>query len=311
MVTRRRRVAVVAVVGVICAVAAGLAGYRAWFAVDDPESARCTAPPVEVGAQRDAATHRELDVAFTCEGKKLAGTIYLPREAGRHPGVVWVHGAGQAQRLGWGGQLVPGLVQAGVAVLSYDKRGVGQSEGDCCPGDDGHFNLLTADVEGAVSVLRGRPEVDPDKVGLAGASQAGWIAPRAADDTHAAFVALASCPTVPERIANLYERLARGDEGKLSRDEIARRLKEAKPSGFDPLPSLERMNMSGLWMFGSTDDRTPVEESVTVLDKLKAQGHDITVQVFPGAGHGLLDVPPTAPSAPSTLINWIVGHVRR
>jgi alpha-beta hydrolase superfamily lysophospholipase len=123
------------------------------------------------------------------------------------------NGAGEAERLGWGGQLVPGLVQAGLAVLSYDKRGVGQSEGDCCPGDQGHFNLLTADVEGAVRVLRAHNAVNPDKVGLVGASQAGWIAPRAANDTHAAFVALASAPTVSERVANLYERLAGGEKG--------------------------------------------------------------------------------------------------
>ena len=32
--------------------------------------------------------------------------------------------------------------------------------------------------------------------------------PRTADVTDAAFVALASAPTVPERTANLYERLA-------------------------------------------------------------------------------------------------------
>jgi hypothetical protein len=42
------------------------------------------------------------------------------------------------------GPLLPGLVGAGIAVLSYDKRGVGQSEPECCPGDTGHFNLLTA-----------------------------------------------------------------------------------------------------------------------------------------------------------------------
>jgi hypothetical protein len=78
-----------------------------------------------------------------------------------------------------------------------------------------------------VGVLGAQPAIDPDEVGLVGASQAGWIAPRAADVTDAAFVALASAPMVPERTANLYERLASGEEGVLSRDEIARRLREA------------------------------------------------------------------------------------
>ena len=52
-----------------------------------------------------------------------------------------------------------------------------------------------------------------------GASQAGWIAPRAAVEKGAAFLALASAPTVGERVANLYERLSSGAEGQLSRDD--------------------------------------------------------------------------------------------
>ena len=293
----------------LLAVLGALVGHRLWLALTDPASAECSDPPIALGQQRAAPTHRELDVVFTCEDVRLAGTIYLPAGWGPSPGVVWVHGAGEAARLGWGGQVVPGLVAAGFAVLSYDKRGVGQSEGACCPGDQGHFNLLTADVEGAIGVLRAQAGVNPDLVGLVGASQAGWIAPRAANKTHAAFVALASAPTVSERTANLYERLASGEKGNLSREEISRRLSEAGPSGYDPVPDLRRMTIPSLWLFGSADDKTPVPESVAVLDQLRSDGHDITVRVFPDAGHGLLDVPPTAPDAPATVITWIQQQV--
>ena len=91
-------------------------------------------------------------------------------------------------------------------------------------------------------------DVDADQVGLVGASQAGWIAPRAAVETDAAFVALASAPTVPERTANLYERLAAGEEGELTRDEIASRVEDAGSDGFDPLPDLQHMTMPSLWL---------------------------------------------------------------
>jgi pimeloyl-ACP methyl ester carboxylesterase len=291
------------------AVAAVLLGHRLWLAVTDPASAQCPDPATTLGQQRTASTHRELDVVFSCEGVRLAGTIYFPAGPGPNPGVVWVHGAGEAARLGWGGEVLPGLVQAGLVVLSYDKRGVGQSEGDCCPGDQGHFNLLTADVEGAIRVLRAEDGVNSDLIGLVGASQAGWIAPRAANNTQAAFVALASAPTVSERTANLYERLAGGEKGSLSREEISRRLSEARPSGYNPLPDLQHMTMPSLWLFGSADDKTPVVESVAILDQLRSDGHDITVRVFPDAGHGLLDVPPTASDAPTTLITWIQQQV--
>jgi len=301
----------VAVAAVVLAVAVGgavvvykLVGSR----VDDPASARCPNPAIVTGATRSRPDHVEVYVRFTCQKAVLSGTIYLPSSSGRHPGAVWVHAAGKAARLGWGGDILPGLVRAGVVVFSYDKRGAGASQGTCCPGDTGHFNLLTADVVGAVTVLRHRPEVDGAQVGLVGASQAGWIAPRAANQAHAAFVALASAPAVPERVANLYERLARGDKGHLSRDEIARRLREQHNRGFDPLPDLEQMTMPSIWEFGTADIRTPVDESRAVLETLKAKGKDITIVVFPNAGHGLLDNPPTAAKAPATLIAWITSH---
>jgi cephalosporin-C deacetylase-like acetyl esterase len=184
--------------------------------VDDPADAQCEKPAITLGDRLDGGDHQEVEVHFLCEGASLAGTIYLPGSPGRHSAAVWVHGAGEAPRLGWGGQLLPGLVDADVVVLSYDKRGVGESEGECCPGDTGHFNLLTADAVGAVQVLRTLPEVDPARVGLVGASQAGWIVPGAAVDSDAAFVALSAAPTIAERTSNLYERLAAGEEGDLS-----------------------------------------------------------------------------------------------
>ena len=63
---------------------------------------------------------------------------------------------------------------------------------------------------------------------------------------------------------------------------------------------------------GSSEPRTntPTPESVQVLDELKAQGHDVTVLTFVGAGHGLLDNPPTDPDATPSLIGWVTSHDR-
>ena len=297
----------------VAVVLVAAAGGGVWLGhrlaqVDDPASARCDAPNVRFAQVVDRGDHREVVAHFRCEGTTLAGTVYLPRSRGPHPGVVWVHGAGEAPRLGFSGELLPSLVAADIAVFSYDKRGVGESGGECCPGDTGHFNLLTADAVGAVQALRERPEVDPARVGLAGASQAGWVAPRAAIDSDAAFVALASAPTVPERVANLYERLSAGEDGELSREEIARRLEDADDRGFDPAPYLSKMTMPGLWEFGTADVNTPVPESIAILERLKSSGHDVTVVTFDGAGHGLLDVPPTDPDAVPRLVGWVMHH---
>jgi hypothetical protein len=283
---------------------------------DDPASAQCAAPPVTFGQPVDQDDHQEVAVHFTCEGAVLAGTLYLPKTTrpgrpGRHPAVVWIHGGQQTARLRYG-ELVGALVQGGVGFFSYDKRGGGQSQGTCCPGDYGHFNLLTADAAGAVNALRARADIDPQQIGLVGASQAGWIVPRAAVTSHVAFVALASAGILPYGQVKAYAKLTGGNESSKpfpSKDKIAKRLKDAGPSGFDPKPFLAQLTIPALWLYGTADREVPVDQSVALLNQLKGQGKDFTIVTFPGAGHGLLDSPPTDPQAPSTFVAWVRKRV--
>jgi len=62
----------------------------------------------------------------------------------------------------------------GFAVLSYDKRGTGQSTGDWKRAD---FPTLAADVLAGVRALAARHDIRTNRIGLWGASQAGWILP--------------------------------------------------------------------------------------------------------------------------------------
>src|SRR5437867_3230351 len=138
MIHMRSRVLFVLFFAVIAVVP--LLGACGRSAFSDPETAACTEPPSTFDHPQVLADHQEVVVQFTCEGVRLAGTLTLPPGPGPHPALVWVHGSGQAQRLTYRAPLVQTLVQAGLAVLSYDKRGVGESQGVCCPGDAGHFN---------------------------------------------------------------------------------------------------------------------------------------------------------------------------
>lgn len=303
----RRVIVLVLLASLLAVVIVGVVFVRDLIA--DPPNASCQSPPATFGPPVSVTGHQEVAVEYTCEGAAQRGTLYLPAAPGPYPAVVWVHGAGPALRLGFAG-VIGSLVDSGIAAFSYDKRGVGESEGSCCPGDVGHFNLLAADVAGAVAALAARADVRRDEIGLIGASQAGWIGPKAAVQSGTvAFIALASATPLTERLTNLYERLARGDEGRLSREQISRRLAAAGPSGFDPVPYLRQTTAASLWMFGTEDDRVPVGESIALLDRLKNEGKDITTITFPGAGHGLLDMPPSAPMAPATLVDWIVKRV--
>jgi uncharacterized protein len=132
------------------------------------------APP-RTARRLDSETHE--DVRFTHGDIALAGTLITPRTTGPHPAVVLVHGSGPAARE----TVLPYarfLVRRGVAVLGYDKRGVGGSTGDW---DRATFDDLAADVVAATAWLRTRPDIDPRRIGLLGISQAGWVMPLAAN----------------------------------------------------------------------------------------------------------------------------------
>jgi pimeloyl-ACP methyl ester carboxylesterase len=72
------------------------------------------------------------NVTFANAGVVLAGSLTLPARAASVPGVVMVGGSGPSDRDNDTHFPPIGrhLVDAGIAVLSYDKRGVGGSSGD-------------------------------------------------------------------------------------------------------------------------------------------------------------------------------------
>jgi len=133
----------------------------------------------EGGAPRSAKRvdiERREDVRFSSGSVQLSGTLIQPIRGGKHPAVVLVHASGAADRE----QILPFarfLVRRGMAVLGYDKRGVGSSTGDW---NTASFDDLAGDVVAAVEYLRTRQDIDGTEIGLLGWSQAGWVMPLAA-----------------------------------------------------------------------------------------------------------------------------------
>jgi pimeloyl-ACP methyl ester carboxylesterase len=284
--------------------------------LNDPESARCNAPRVTFDDKLVLADHAEVNVHFRCVGTLLAGTLYLPKRAGPLPAVVYVHSSGPTTRWTWDVPWVKQIVRAEIAFFSYDKRGVGESQGTCCPGDQSHFNLLAADADGAVNAVRKRPEIDRARIGFLGTSQAGWVVPLAVVRSHhrVSFTALADGPAVTTHEEQQWSKDASEDSSNpppLTSDKMMEITRKLQPSGFDPIPLLEQMTVPGIWVYGRQDRSQPAEKSAATLERLrKTKGKDFTVVLFPRAGHGLLDVPPTDPRAMPTLLAWIQKHVR-
>jgi pimeloyl-ACP methyl ester carboxylesterase len=123
---------------------------------------------------------------------QLAGTFSVPNGQGPFPAVLLIAASGPEGRdENAGGHLVfvvlaDHLLRQGVAVLRYDKRGVGASTGDF---DKATFDDLVSDAAAAFGYLKSRSEVDPHRAGVIGHSEGGSIGPAVAvTDKDVAFV---------------------------------------------------------------------------------------------------------------------------
>jgi pimeloyl-ACP methyl ester carboxylesterase len=146
-----------------------LTKLRKAFAVNRPQEPK---PPFPYATE---------DVKFTNEkaGINLAGTLTIPQGEGPFPAVILITGSGSQNRneelLGhkpfW--VIADHLSRNGIAVLRYDDRGVGQSQGT-------PVNVTSADfaddAEAAFLYLRARKEIKTGSIGFAGHSEGGLIA---------------------------------------------------------------------------------------------------------------------------------------
>ena len=231
---------------------------------------------------------REEDVQFTSD-VTISGTLIKPLAGrGPHRVVVFVHGSGPTSRDAFF-SLPYYFAMHGVASLVYDKRGVGRSGGTYTHDvDSTRFELLAADAIAGIKLLSKRSDIDTTRIGMWGISQAGWIIPIvAARAPEVDFVMIVSGP-VTTLDQEGYFSLLTGDDGdgpRLPRAEIARRMKAYSPKGFDPVPFLRAMRISGLWIFGAKDESIPVDMSIEALEGLRKDGYPFEIVTFPAGQH--------------------------
>ena len=114
------------------------------------------------------------EITVRTMGVRLAGSITVPDGEPPHPAIVMIQGSGPANRDGDGyfDPIRSAFVRRGIATCSVDKPGCGRSSGDW----HDHAILDRAALMSAViAELRRHPHVDPDRIGVWGQSQGGWI----------------------------------------------------------------------------------------------------------------------------------------
>jgi hypothetical protein len=126
----------------------------------------------------------EEDVTFTFGPHDLHGILTLPTSEGPYPATVLISGSVNAATGARNGvscryfvEHARQMVLSGFAVLRYDPPGVGRSTGES------GFESLDARAQEALAALqylKSRPDVRPERVGLWGVSQGGWVIAMAA-----------------------------------------------------------------------------------------------------------------------------------
>ncbi|MEU1896009.1 alpha/beta hydrolase family protein [Streptomyces pristinaespiralis] len=267
---RELRTAVWALVTVLL-VATGLAGVVLWQNSYDMEEQR---------------------VSIRHGGHTLNGVLATPKDGRtRHGLVVHIHGDGPVDATHDDGYrpMWEANAEAGYASLSWDKPGVAGAPGDWLAQS---MDDRADEAAAAIAWARARPDIDGDRIGLWGASQAGWVLPKVAARTPVSF-AIAVSPAVNWLRQGRYNLLAelRADgasaartDAEIARSDTVRRLLRRHATFEEYIRTMggEADGMTaGRWRFISRNHTADATQDLRALRGvpvlLTLAGHDVHV----------------------------------
>ncbi|MEU2514777.1 alpha/beta hydrolase family protein [Streptomyces syringium] len=234
----------------------------------------------------------EQRVSIRHGGHTLNGVLATPKDGReRHGLVVYVHGDGPLDATHDDGYkpLWEANAKAGYASLSWDKPGVAGAPGDWL---DQSMDDRADEATAAIAWARARPDIDGDRIGLWGASQAGWVLPKIASKTSVRFV-IAVSPAINWLRQGRYNLLAqlRADgasaaraQAEITRSDTTRRLL-ARHATFEEYVKAMGGKADGMtadrWVFISKNYTADATHDLRALRGipvlLTLAGHDINV----------------------------------
>lgn len=253
------------------------------------------------------------DVKFESQGITLAGSVIEPEKP--LAAVVIVHGSDPVKREM---EFARRLAEKGIAVLTYDKRGVGESGGVYVgPSvgtnniDPANLNLLTQDADAAVKTFRTYLKDKKIPIGLIGFSQAGWIIPIAANkNPQIRFMVLFSCPTITTLEQLRFQFYTNGNTNfweNHTQDDAVEHIKNDPDryqfTATDPKVFLNTLSIPGLWLYGEKDIQIPVKLCIEHLNTFKVQGKPFDYALFNNLGHNTSSGNNTEPL--DIAVQWI------
>jgi cephalosporin-C deacetylase-like acetyl esterase len=110
------------------------------------------------------------EVWFHCSGLRCHGILYKPQGPGRHPGLIMGMGLGMVKEA-HADDYAPHFASRGIAVLAFDYRRFGRSEGE--PRQALYPEDQVADYRCAIAYMKSLDFVDPDRLCVWGTSFSG------------------------------------------------------------------------------------------------------------------------------------------
>lgn len=315
----RYRIAVSSAVAVLGLGIVGAAAGPGWDPVPFAETIEVATPDTTIRGTAGTDPVGTYEVASTVVEVELAGATVEARisepvgATGLRPGVVFVHGAGTGRFQEAFVQQAEALASAGVVTMVPNKRL------DTYSTRHRSYVTMANDYLRSVELLRARPGVDPDRVGVYGESEGAWIVPvMAADNPNVAFTILVAAPVVPPRqqAAFAVDSYLRNTGVPLDvLRAIPRVVGMTFPGGgfeyfeFDAQPFQQRMRQPLLVVYGTGDAAMPtIQGAEQLIADLAVAGNDaVTVRYYEGADHGIKVNRRLVPEFARDMAAWIQG----
>jgi len=229
------------------------------------------------------------------DGLRLHGQLFLPpdRKSGqRHPAMVFFHGGSRRQMLlGWhymdyyhnAYAMNQFLASRGYVVLSVNYRsgtGYGMEFREAL-----NYGARGAseynDVLGAGLYLRGRADVDPNRIGLWGGSYGGYLTALGLARASDLFAAGVDFHGVHDWNLEFHAFVPDYDPAK--RKKAARLALNSSPMAY-----VDTWRSPVLLIHGDDDRNVPFAETVELVEKLRKRNVEFELLIFPDEVHGFL-----------------------
>jgi carboxymethylenebutenolidase len=200
----------------------------------------------------EAAEVQSEEVTFQRrDGRLITALLFRPDRSGRHPAVLIFHGVGgmrESQR-----SYARRLAEAGFVTLLPELISIGV-------GADEPAGILRNEISAAMALLKGRKDVDPNRLGLLGFAQGG---------ERALFAAI-SFPATFKAVVEYY--------GPIGRPPMNLELAAAYTAS--------RLRSPVLILHGEDDQVIPVEHARRLEEALRSAGKPFEIILFQGTAHG-------------------------